>query len=701
VGTGPARALAAPRRRLAGALLLVTALALLAGYGTWHSSFGSRLELSTIDARLSLRGSVRPSSHVVVVGIDAATVEATEWPLDRRYDAQMIDVLRSDGARVIAYDHGSAYPAQDLELFDAAQRAGRRLVLAGGATNGHGQTFVLGGAANHPRFSVGSIYFVPDSDGVIRRAPYKVNGLRSFAAQSAIAAGRSPAQVRALYGPSGSLWVDFPGPAGTVAEYSFISVLDGGVPASAFRGKIVVVGAYEPVLQDVHTVAFDGSKQMSGPELEADAIATLLDGAPLRQASALVGWLGLIIAALVLPLLAYLRRPWPWIALLGLIGALAYLVASQLAFDSGTILLLIPTLAALVVGGIGAVLVPLAIERRELHVLRDRFARFDPVVVNAVLADPSVALRLRALAIGPESVIAGYRLVRLAGRGGMGVVYEAIQLNLGRPVALKLIDPAHADDPELRARFIRESRAAASLTHPHVIPVYEAGEDSGLLFITMRLVRGGSLHDLIAQRAPLAPVLVASIGAQIGSALQAAHERGLVHRDVKPANVLLDQLSEGEAQHCYLTDFGVIREERGGGLTVVGERLGTLDYMALEQARGEQVGPRSDLYSLGCVLFEALTASVPYPRGSDAERIAAHAQDAVPIASERWPGVPPEFDAVLARALAKDPDERFGSGLEFAGALLRAAGIEPVGVVARPAVTVESRASEETLATDR
>jgi CHASE2 domain-containing sensor protein len=692
--------------RRAAALLAVAGVALLAGYGTWHSSFGRGLELSTVDARFSLRGTERASSRVVLVAIDGPTVEATQWPLDRRYDARMIDILRRDGARVIAYDlvfdHASAYPAQDLELFDAAKRAGRRLVLGGGSTNRRGQTFVLGGPDNQRRagVGVGSIYFVPDSDGVIRRASYEIQGLRSFAAQSAIAAGQAPARVRELYGRTGSVWIDFPGPAGTVPKYSFISVLDGYVPASAFRGKLVVVGAYEPVLQDVHTVAFDGSKQMSGPELQADVIATLLAGAPLHSASGGLDWLILLVAALALPLLAFLRRPWPWIAILGLAAAGLYLVLSQVAFDSGDITLVIPTLATLFVAGVGAVLVPLALERRELRLLRDRFARFDPVVVNAVLADPGVALRLRALAIGPESVIAGYRLVRLAGRGGMGVVYEAIQLSLNRPVALKLIDPAHADDPELRARFIRESRAAASLAHPHVIPVYEAGEDGGLLFITMALVRGGSLHDLIAHRGPLAPVLAASIGAQVGSALHAAHEHGLVHRDVKPANVLLELGSEGETQHCYLTDFGVTREGRAGGLTVVGERIGTLDYMAPEQARGAAVGPQADLYALGCVVFEALTGTVPYSRESDAERIAAHAQDPIPVASERWPGVPKAFDRVIERALAKDPGDRYASGIEFATALLAAADIEPVGVVARIAVTVAAAADAQTVLTD-
>ena len=195
--------------------------------------------------------------------------------------------------------------------------------------------------------------------------------------------------------------------------------------------------------------------------------------------------------------------------LIGFAGAAATLVGTQIAFDTGTISIVVAPLAALLVSGAAAVLVPLGFERRELvhlRMLRDRFARFDPGVVDSVLADPGVALRMRALAIGPESVIAGYRLVSLIGRGGMGVVYEALQLALERPVALKLIDPARADDAEFRTRFVRESRIAAGLEHPHVIPVYEAREDEGLLFIAMRLARGPSLADVLAADAPLTPV---------------------------------------------------------------------------------------------------------------------------------------------------------------------------------------------------
>ncbi len=352
---------------------------------------------------------------------------------------------------------------------------------------------------------------------------------------------------------------------------------------------------------------------MSGPEIEADSISTLMRNAPLDPTSTALDWLTIILAALILPVLAVVRVRWPRLVGAGLAVAVALLVSAQLAFNSGTLVLVAAPLAALIVAAAGAILIPLAFERRELaqlRALRDRFARFDPNVVDAVLADPGMALRVRAMAIGPESVIAGYRIVLLIGKGGMGVVYEAVQLTLGRPVALKLIDPARVDDEELRARFVRESHIAAGLEHPNVIPVYEAREDDGLLFIAMRLVRGPSLSDVLAAQAPLSPPRAATLVAQIASALGAAHAKGLVHRDVKPANILLD------GDHAYLTDFGITRELSGDGLTAVGERIGTVDYMSPEQCRGEPVGPASDIYALGCVCSATSPGACRFPRAA-------------------------------------------------------------------------------------
>jgi CHASE2 domain-containing sensor protein len=668
-------------------MVVVTLLGIVAGYVIWHTSTGNNLELQTIDARFQIRGGQRPWPGVAIVGIDDETVETGiygSFPFKRRWDAALIDTLRRDGARTIAFDlvfDHRTDNADDLALYDAVARDHGHIVLAGSATNASGQTYVLGGAQNQRAAgaAVGSANFPEESDGSVRRIPAAVEGLPSFAAVTARVSG-VPAKRLASEFSHGPVWIDFPGAAGTVPIKSFTAVLHRGVPpskwipASAIRGRVVVVGATSGPLQDTHTVGGWAASPMSGPEIEADSIATLMRNAPLRPTPTALDWLVIVLAALILPALAALRVRWPRLVLAGLAVALALLVSAQLAFDSGTVVLVAAPLAALIVGATGAILIPLAFERRELaqlRALRDRFARFDPNVVDAVLGDPGMALRVRAMAIGPESVIAGYRIVSLIGRGGMGVVYEAIQLTLGRPVALKLIDPAHVDDPETRARFVRESHVAAGLEHPHVIPVYEAREDDRLLFIAMRLVRGPSLAEVLAAQAPLPPTRAATLVAQIASALGAAHAQGLVHRDVKPANVLLD------GDHAYLTDFGITRELSGDSLTAVGERLGTVDYMSPEQCRGEPVGPAGDIYALGCVLYEALTGRVPFPAGSEALRLAAHLQLPPPIASDHWPSVPPELDLVVLTALAKEPDQRYATAEAFAAAVLRAVGAEP------------------------
>ncbi|HLW95137.1 MAG TPA: CHASE2 domain-containing protein [Solirubrobacteraceae bacterium] len=665
---------------LPATMIAVAAIALLAGYGTWHSSFGNGFELQTIDARFGVRGAQPPYPGVVVVGIDVATLESGRFglfPFKRRWDARMIDALRRDGARTIAYDlvfdTGTA-PFDDLALYDAVGRDHGHVVLAADATarGGSGATYVLGGVAHQRAVgaTIGTAEIPTDTDGTITHIPEAVKGLHSFAYATAAISGVAQATLSSEF-EGGSAWLDPPGPAGTVPVISFTNVLSPRFNAAEVRGKIVVVGATAGDLQDTHKTA-DGGNAMSGPELEADAISTLMTDAKLRSAPGIVNWLLLIVGAVLLPVLAWRRVRWPWIVGTGLLAAAGLVVGTQIAFDDGVINLFVAVLAGLFVSGIGAVLVPLALERRELADLRRRFARFDPSVVDAVLADPGIALRARALAIGPESVIAGYRIAALIGRGGMGVVYEAVQLTLDRPVALKLINPARADDSEFRARFVRESHVAAGLEHPHVIPVYEAREDGGLLFIAMRLVRGPSLADLIAAEAPLDTQRAARLVAQVAAALGAAHAQGLVHRDVKPGNVLLH-----EGEHAYLTDFGVTRELGSDGLTAVGELLGSVDYMAPEQSAGARVGPAADVYSLGCVLYEALTAQVPYPAGADGARIAAHLRDPVPRASEHWPAVPAALDVVIERALAKQPTERFISAHAFAAALLSAVDLEP------------------------
>jgi hypothetical protein len=263
-----------------------------------------------------------------------------------------------------------------------------------------------------------------------------------------------------------------------------------------------------------------------------------------------------------------------------------------------------------------------------------------------------------------DSVVAGHRIVRLLGRGGMGVVYEAVEEGLGRTVALKLVAPERTDAPGFRERFIAESRLAASVDHPNVLPVFGAGEHDGVLWLSMRLVDGADLRTVVMRDGPLAPARAASVVAQLGAALDAAHLRRLVHRDVKPANVLLTS-----AGHAYLTDFGLVKAlDETMGQTRTGEIVGTLDYIAPERIRGAGDGPSADLYSLGCVLFFVLTGRVVFPLDGAERKLWAHLSEPPPPV----PGLP-AFDAVIARALAKDPADRFANGAALGAAAVEAA----------------------------
>jgi serine/threonine protein kinase len=256
--------------------------------------------------------------------------------------------------------------------------------------------------------------------------------------------------------------------------------------------------------------------------------------------------------------------------------------------------------------------------------------------------------------------IADYRVLQQLGRGGMGVVYLAEQVSLGRRVALKIIAPELTGDPGFRARFERESRTAASLDHPNVIPVYEAGEEDGVLFLAMRYVPGTDLREILRIDGRLQPARAARLVAQMGAALDAAHALGLVHRDVKPANILLTGAGTGE--HAYLSDFGLTKHVTShGGLTATGQWVGTLDYVAPEQIEGGAVDARADVYSLGCVLFAALCGQVPFERDSDLAKLFAHVHQPPPRPRELAPELSPALEEVVLRALAKDPAERHQS----------------------------------------
>lgn len=284
----------------------------------------------------------------------------------------------------------------------------------------------------------------------------------------------------------------------------------------------------------------------------------------------------------------------------------------------------------------------------------------------------------------PGSQVAGYQIVELIGRGGMAVVYRARDIRLDRWVALKILAPDLALDQTFRQRFIRESRAAAAVDHPNIVPIFEAGEADGVLFIAMRYVGGQDVHSLLARVGPLPASRVVGIVTQVASALDAAHACGLVHRDVKPANMLLNRLAEsgerGAADHVYLSDFGVSKQsESTSSLTRTGQLVGTLDYLAPEQVEGRPVDARTDVYSLACAAFEMLSGTPPFKRDQGLAVLWAQLSAAPPALTSRRPDLPPAVDRVIAKALAKAPGDRYDTCLGFASALQEACGLRPGG----------------------
>ena len=275
------------------------------------------------------------------------------------------------------------------------------------------------------------------------------------------------------------------------------------------------------------------------------------------------------------------------------------------------------------------------------------------------------------------SDLLGYRVEALVGRGGMGVVYRAYDPRLKRNVVLKLIAPELSGDDRFRERFLAETELAASLEHPNVVPIHDAGEVDDQLYLAMRYVEGSDLKTLLREQGALEPKRAVAVCAQVAAALDAAHARGLLHRDVKPSNVLLD-----EQEHVYLADFGLSRRLADQGVTAEeGLSVGTPAYVSPEQIEGREVDGRADLYSLGCLLYECLTGEVPYERDSELAVLWAHLQERAPRPSERNPELPEEIDTVLAKAMAKSPHERYATCAELVEETREALGLREIVVV--------------------
>jgi tRNA A-37 threonylcarbamoyl transferase component Bud32/CheY-like chemotaxis protein len=253
--------------------------------------------------------------------------------------------------------------------------------------------------------------------------------------------------------------------------------------------------------------------------------------------------------------------------------------------------------------------------------------------------------------------IAGYRIEERIGRGGMGVVYRAQHMNLQRRAAIKIIAPEFADTKGFRARFIREARIAAALQHPNIVTVYDAGQSGETLYIAMQFIRGSDLGAILREEGRLRPYRAIDVCRQVASALDAAHGMALIHRDVKPGNVLI------EGRRAYLTDFGLTKRagDEKTNLTQAGELVGTIHYIAPEQIEGGHVDARTDVYSLACLLFHCLVGDIPFSRDTDVAVIYAHLSEPPPKPSDLRPELPPGLDAVIAKALDKSPDRRFAS----------------------------------------
>ncbi len=302
-------------------------------------------------------------------------------------------------------------------------------------------------------------------------------------------------------------------------------------------------------------------------------------------------------------------------------------------------------------------------------------------------ADRSIAGVSAAPTLPVGADVGPYQIDDTIARGGMAVVYRATDRRLGRPVALKVLATEPGRSTELRERFLREARFASAIDHPHIVPIYDAGEDGDLLYIAMRWVRGSTLAERIERRGALAGSETVDLLAPVADALDLAHASRLVHRDVKPANILLTEGPDADGPaYVYLTDFGVSRlASAHTRLTSAGNVIGTVSYMAPEQIRGHRLDARTDLYALACVAFECLTGAPPFVRDDQPALLWAHVQDEPAPVSEHRPELR-AADQVLARALAKDPADRYRSCTQFIAALAESvAGTPPGGIMAATA----------------
>jgi CHASE2 domain-containing sensor protein len=495
-GTSTQATHGATRSRLLAATALIATAFGLSMYltGSWAS-----VENASVDLRFSVRGST-PAHNLLIVAVDSKTLNEIphRWPFPRALDARAVDILHADGAKTIVYDVQFTQPTDekdDLALFEAVSQA-RGVVLATTEIGAHGETEVLGGSANlrSAGAHAAAANFRANSSDVIQKYPYAVGGLKTLAV--AAAEHTSGHTISAKDFKDGSAWIDFPGPAGTLPSVSFSDLLKGAVPPAEVAGKTVVIGATSPVLQDIHATSVTAGTGMSGPEVQADAIATALKGNPLREPSRFFALLAIVLLALVTPLCCLRTRP-KWAFGCGTVLAGAYALGAQLAFDSGRILVLTYPLGAWVAGTLGALAVSYAAEIWE-HQLAERYSETLEMAVRARTTELRATQRsvVRRLAQAAElrDEDTGLHVERV------GRVCELLALQMGMPAAeaerLRLASALHdvgkigiADSVLLKRGELDETEWELMKAHTRTGAALLAGSDSPLLQLAERIAR--------------------------------------------------------------------------------------------------------------------------------------------------------------------------------------------------------------------
>ena len=627
------------------------------------------VERQSVDTRFHVRGSRTASDKIAIVAYDNRTLRALDVrpPVPRSVQAKVIDSLDRAGASVVAFDYSleqsSGDQRQDRAVALALMNA-RHAVVSVTAPEQDGSTANLAGFIPFSDIDVrpGFTPLQLDGQGVVRRFRRPPPGLQAFP----LAAVEELTGKNRIAVPRGAL-IDYPGPTGTFKQLSYVDVLHGSFDPAAVRGRIVIVGPTATVLNDTHRVPVDST--MPGSEIHAAAMASALAGFPLREVSAAAARRTTLLLGFAVPLLllagalvahavrtarkaggVLLEVPGtPAVLATGGLAICTWLVVAQVAFNDGTVVELVPGLVAVVVSTAAAEAAAQRMSARARRDVRTRFAARDATIMREVLAS-----RGRRRAMTASDVIAGYVIQDDGVLGGMGAVYRANQVRLDRDVAIKVILPRYATQRAYRKRFVDEAYRAASLSHPNIVPVIDAGEADHILYIVMQRIDGHSLQSWLGSDRRLEPQAAVQMLHRVACALDHANATaGLVHRDVKPSNILIPRTSP---RHPFLTDFGVAGTSDDAG------RGGTPEYRPPEQDSGRP----GDIYALAVVLFQCLTQELPDP--------------AAPIDVRLGSAV----NAVIARGLAADPGARYPSASALTGAAAEALGADVTSDASTP-----------------